>query len=260
MSKTSALDPKASCSHNAQRLLGESLDQFFECLQAIPSSEAPELIRQARRAWRRYRVLWHLFQPVDTLGTPWADLSPLLKLLGLVRDLDVARLETLPLRLKAAPLSPAYLWAQQALQQLSDSARLQLIDQIATLQPPKLHHLTHWLAALQIKPQHPKSWASASARKWVDALTRSYEEAQIQPFSAKRWHLVRLRAKRLRYGIEVLKPLLPHHLAAPWHHSAHQLQIRLGRERDALRLTELLQCTACPPKRPPDSPPPPSCS
>jgi len=260
MSRTSALDPKSSCSQNAQRLLGESLDQFFKCLQAIPSSDAPELIRQARRAWRRYRVLWRLFQPIDTLGPPWADLSPLLKLLGLVRDLDVARLETLPQRLKAAPLSPAYLWAQQALQEHSDSARLQLIDQIATLQPPKLHHLTHWLAALQIKPQQTKSWASASARKWVDALTRSYEVAQIQPFSAQKWHLVRLKAKRLRYGIEAFGTLLPRKKAKLWHHSAHQLQNCLGRERDALRLTELLKCTACPPKRPPDSPPLPSCS
>ena len=260
MPKPLILDPKASCRQNAQRLLGENLQQFFECLQAIPNSDDPELIHQARMAWRRYRVLWRLFQPVDTLGSPWGDLSPLLKPLGLVRDLDVARLETLPQRLKAAPLSPAYLWAQQALQRLSDSARLQLIDQIATLQPLKLHHLTHWLAALQIQPQHLKSWARARARKWVEALELSYEEAQIQTFSAKRWHLVRLRAKRLRYGIEALGPLLPRKWAKLWHHRARQLQIRLGLERDALRLTELLQCTSCPPKRTHDSPPPPSCS
>ena len=61
-------------------------------------SDAPEVVHQARVGWRRLRSLARLFAPACAArpAPAAAALAPLLQSLGHLRDLDVARTQTLP--------------------------------------------------------------------------------------------------------------------------------------------------------------------
>jgi hypothetical protein len=50
-----------------------------------------------------------------------------------------------------------------------------------------------------------------------------------------------IRAKTLRYSIEMLEPVLPRKQVKDWHHEATQLQCGIGRERDLVRAVSLAQ-------------------
>jgi CHAD domain-containing protein len=53
-------------------------------------------------------------------------------------------------------------------------------------------------------------------------------------------HQIRLLAKRLRYNVESLRPLLPKKLGLAEHQLALQLQARLGAQRDVAQALHLL--------------------
>ncbi|WP_010110624.1 CHAD domain-containing protein, partial [Verminephrobacter aporrectodeae] len=83
----------------ARQVLGEAFLQFstnLHALQQARAPDAPELLHQARVGWRRFRSLHRLLRPGLPALPPWAPLGPLLAALGALRDLDVARLDTLP--------------------------------------------------------------------------------------------------------------------------------------------------------------------
>ena len=82
----------------AREVLREMFGHFTGNLVALRQSDDPEVVHQARVAWRRFRSARRLFKPVLAGADmpSFQPLDPLLGLLGEIRDLDVARLETLP--------------------------------------------------------------------------------------------------------------------------------------------------------------------
>jgi CHAD domain-containing protein len=82
----------------AREVLREMLAHCTGNLVAPRQSDDPEVVHQARVAWRRFRSARRLFKPV-LAGADMPSLQPLDPLLGLlgeIRDLDVALLETWP--------------------------------------------------------------------------------------------------------------------------------------------------------------------
>ena len=235
----------------ARTALQSALHQFTSHLIAIRGDADPELVHQARVAWRRFRSARRLFKSILTPQFPdmQVGLQPLLDQLGALRDLDVARTETLPsmadLYVAGNP-DRASTW-QRMLGQLgaraahSRAAIQRTLGQTTTGE--SLLHATRWLESLTPARPTPgnlaldRAWAKRRLRKWRRTL-RAVQDCADEEASL---HQTRILAKRLRYGVEMLRPLLPAPQAQRWHRLAVRIQTTIGDQRDAAQAAILLQ-------------------
>ncbi len=238
----------------AQRVLREMFCQFTTNLNALRTSDDPEVVHQARVGWRRFRSAWRLFKPalpIESVAT-WLALRPLLTCLGELRDLDVARSETLPPfadAFAAADARRAQAW-QQMSHDLLSAANLQRKAVRYALQEPSvgasLLAITQWLEGLSslTGPEDAMVDSKVSLRRWTkrrivrlhDQLQHSLEEAN----DANNLHRTRIFAKRLRYGIEALRSLLPKRRTGRWHKQATSMQMSIGGTRDVVQAATLV--------------------
>jgi len=240
----------------AARVLGETLTQFTDHLTALRGSDDPEVVHQARVAWRRFKSHLRLFEPALKLKSmpSLTPLQPLLKGLGALRDLDVALTETLPqwrgtymdggLQTRAAQARRQRDWRQmnQALQCSAEAQRsvvrseLKQTNVVATLLA-----LTAWVDGLSAATQGVAP-ATVPLRPWVRqrlAVWHSRFKKAIQSgrhsASPEQQHRARILAKRLRYGVEALGDWLPAQRSRRWRQQAAQVQTKLGVARDLLQ-------------------------
>jgi inorganic triphosphatase YgiF len=228
----------------AQQVLREMFGQFTSNLNTLRNSDDPEVVHQARVGWRRFRSALRLFKPALEAVPAWPSLGPLLTFLGELRDLDVARTETL------APFADAYTtgnarreekW-QAMLQALTQAASLQRKSVRYALEAPTvgstLLAITQWLEtpAGQTGPSAAKADLKMPLRRWagqrVVRLHKNLKRALKNSTDPQSQHRARIFSKRLRYGIEALRPLLPKRQARRWHQQATALQTRIGATRD----------------------------
>jgi inorganic triphosphatase YgiF len=243
------LTPALPLPEAAQRVLREMFCQFTSNLNALRSSDDPEVVHQARVGWRRFQSAWRLFKPVLAVDTapPWEGLQALLSFLGELRDLDVASTETLP------PLADAYTagdarraqaWQAMA-QALAHAASLQRKSVRYALKEPAVGSVllatTQWLEGLSAldEPGAAGDDVDRSLRRWArHRILRLHEQlrgALKDSGNPDRQHRVRILAKRLRYGIEVLNPLLPKRRRQRWYEEATKLQTSIGATRDVMQ-------------------------
>ncbi len=262
------ISPNDSLARIARCVLGEAFLHFTANLYRLQTDDAPELVHQARVGWRRFRSLWRMLRPLlpsELALPPLQALQPLLEPLGALRDLDVARTETLPPLAQAyAQHSPPEAGAELAQQwqqlqtALGEVASQQRAAVRAALGQPSvgaaLLAVSHWLELLD-GPLAAAGVALPSAKaqaRDIQALRRSalrlakrlgqmLRQCQHDhsPEGIERQHEVRILAKRLRYNVHALAPLLPKRLQQQ-HRSAQQLQERLGVERDLLQARHLV--------------------
>jgi inorganic triphosphatase YgiF len=254
------LSPKLPLPEAARRVLREMFNQFTTNLNALCSSDDPEVVHQARIGWRRFRSAVRLFKPVfseDELPS-WQALKVLLKFLGELRDLDVARIDTLP------PLADAYAasddqraaaW-QSMNQSLLQAAQLQRKSVRYALQDPavgaSLLTITHWLAdapavsALKeaglIQDETLRQWA----RRRITRLHKQFKLARKETNNADATHdvdtehQIRIQAKQMRYGIEALNCVLPKKQSQRWLDQSTSMQTRIGATRDLVQAGALV--------------------
>lgn len=235
----------------AQRVLREMFAQFSQNLDALRTSNDPEVVHQARVGWRRFRSGLRLFRKtLANSNTPsWLDLQPLLAGLGDLRNLDVAVTETLP------PLSNAYAagnagraqaW-QAMLSALAQAAALQRQRVREAMQAPAvgvcLLAFTQWLEQLSgqgdTRPVK-KAALQGGARRGIARLQQRLELARKNAAEPEQQHRVRILAKRLRYGVEALRELLPKRQADACSELATRLQDTLGFSRDVAQAGALV--------------------
>lgn len=249
-----ALASRMPLQQAALQVLRETVNQFTRNLNTLYGSENPEVLHQARIGWRRFRTAVWLFKSVHPGAAMPAlqALHPLLTFMGELRDLDVARTETLvPWQQPYTAGDPRRTEKWQALEQaLLQAAQLQRKAVRYALEQPTvgvtLLALTQWLedvAALEPpaapaknRKKHLQHWARRRMKRLHEQLQQALAEAG-QPDSL---HRVRLLAKRLRYGVEALQPLLPPRTGRRWHQQAVKLQIRIGAARDRQRATAVV--------------------
>ncbi len=248
------LESDLSLALTAQRVLSEMFCQFTINLNALRSSDHPELVHQARVGWRRFNSARHLFKPILAIDAlpQWLALQSLLACLGKLRDLDVARTETLP------PFADAYAagdprrlasWQAMALA-LTHASELQRKTVRYALQEPAvgadLLATTLWLEGLAAS-----SAASAvlpdskvALRRWVrrriERLHEQLEQACEQDDNPDDQHRVRILAKRMRYDVEALRSLLPRKHTQRWYQQATNLQTSIGATRDLMQAATLV--------------------
>ncbi len=246
----------------AQAVLGEMLGQFVENLGGIVESDGAELVHQARVGWRRWRSALWLFKPLLAAGPhpvpDTAPLRPLLNALGAMRNLDVAALESLP------PWADAWIagdtgraQAWQALEAaVAAERRIHRAGLLAVLQSPAtgraLLALERWLHALpraalpaDVAGRVIGDWAAARTQRLHARLAAEAEEMNAAdpatPEGLEHQHEVRLLAKRTRYVLESLRPVLPGKRTRRWQKQATELQTRIGAARDLMLLATLLE-------------------
>lgn len=234
------------------RVLREMFSQFTANLIALRSSDDPELVHQARVGWRRFKSACRLFKPVlvPDVMPAWQPLRPLLIFLGELRDLDVARADTL------VSLAEDYVAADDG-RAKKWHAMEQSFDQAAKLQRKSVHYalespqvgvtlleLTGWVESLSAGSVQGAGKKSRSLRNWarrrLQRLHDRFERLQKEIDSPEAEHRVRILAKRLRYATEVLRLQLPKRHARHWHEQAVGLQLSLGASRDLNKAGELL--------------------
>jgi inorganic triphosphatase YgiF len=247
------LNSDMSLSDAAQQVLREMFSQFTSNLTLLLSSDDPEVVHQARVGWRRFKSALRLFRPV--LGTDavpsWQPLRPLLNFLGELRDLDVALTETLP------PLADVFS-AGNALREEKWQTMTQALAKAATLQRKSVRYAlmdpvvgatllltAQWLEALSLPTgtNHPTGDPDVSLRRWAKRrIIRLHDQLQLarrDVSTLENLHRVRILAKRMRYGIEALRPLLPKQRTRHWYQQATKLQTGLGATRDVMQACSL---------------------
>ena len=247
-----ALPSKLSVAETAQRVLCEMFSQFTSNLNTLLLSDDPEVVHQARVGWRRFKSARRLFAPVllADQSPDWQALHALLSCLGKLRDLDVARTETLP------PLAASYTagdprradtW-QQMMQSLELAASLQRKTVRYALREPGvgacLLATTQWLDDLTATAAATASRPDSKLQRWTEErilqLRGQLKLARKKTETVEQQHRVRILAKRLRYNLESLEELLPRKRTQGWREQAIQLQSNLGASRDAMQAVALL--------------------
>ena len=81
----------------------------------------------------------------------------------------------------------------------------------------------------------PRRWA----HKRIAHLREQFKASQRNTSDPAAEHRTRILAKRLRYGIEALAPLLPKRRSHHWYQQALQVQSDIGTKRDVQRALEI---------------------
>jgi inorganic triphosphatase YgiF len=238
-----------------QTVLRECFLQFTANLYTLRSSDAPEVLHQARVGWRRFKSALQLFKQRGAESTvpSLAPLKPLLLQMTALRDLDVAGSEVYPayaLAYQGGDPVRASQWSELEVA-LEHARRTQRAALRQTLADPALGRcllqLTQWLetGAVQAVPGKPKKKdVTAWVRKRVEHLVEQLQTIAAQAEGAQAQHRLRITSKRLRYGVESLRALLPRKQAERWHQAATRAQTRIGIDRDrlqAIAIAERLQ-------------------
>jgi inorganic triphosphatase YgiF len=246
-SQPPTLKPGMPLEQAAQRLLLEMFNQFTSNLDALRASDDPEVVHQARVGWRRFRTAWRLFgKSVGSACAPdWSPLQALTTSMGELRDLDVARTETLPPFMQAFTAGDTHRTRNwQALSAaMMGAANLQRKALRHALEDPAvgatLLATVQWLEGLSgiqcggDAPVQPKNqlrrWAARRVAHLHDQLQEALREDRD---SLESQHRIRILSKRLRYGMEALCSVLPSGRVQGWHRKAIRLQERMGATRD----------------------------
>ena len=250
--KPPALPERPDCNQVAQTVLRECFLQFTANLNTLRSSDAPEVVHQARVGWRRMKSLLKLFKlPGEGSSMPSLEpLKPILTAMTELRDLDVAANEVLPRYATAyqeADATRTKQWREleKALAQSSRAQRQQMRKILTdAVVGQTLLQITRWLETGIIFPAAEPSGAK-NFSKWVNKriarLAERVGNAPAQCIDEVRQHQLRIRSKRLRYCVESLRPLLPKRSTERWHQTATQSQTAIGESRDRWQAIAIAQ-------------------
>lgn len=235
----------------AVRVLREMFCHFTANLNTLRISDDPEVVHQARVGWRRFKSALRLFKPAFAIDAmpDWQTLKPLLNLLGELRDLDVARTDTLPTFADAyaeGDAARAGMWRVMT-RSLRNAVNLKRKSVLYAMCEPRVGNTllatTQWLDALNESGKagvDVKESLQCWSQRRIVRMHRQLQIARKVAHCPASQHRVRILAKRVRYGIEALRSLLPKKRAKRWYHQATSLQLSLGVERDVLQASAMV--------------------
>lgn len=227
--------------------IAASVDRYMRHEPGVRAAEDPEAVHQARVATRRLRSDLRTFAPL--LDEQWTnairqELSWLADLLGGARDADVlgerlqSRIESLPVRDQdggkklVAGFQPEWDAARvKLLAALREEHYFRLLERlIEAARSPSLSPDADRPAAELLRELLDRPWRSL--RKAVRALGEEPPDEAL--------HLVRIKAKRVRYAAEAVAPVLGR-TAERFARAAARLQETLGEHQDAVVTGEILR-------------------
>lgn len=252
----------------ARKALSATFDQFTRNLAALLTADDPEVVHQARVAWRRWRSAVGLFAPWLPGRPDASGLKPLLVEVGSLRDLDVLRTDTLDRWLSA------FVGGDPARQHIAD-VTLEHLDQARSAQRERarsalaqpatglaLLGLASGLSQLTTAEASPQTqgtsfdekaagagkhrvekhspWAVKRMRKLQQRMEGALAACQAPHADPEQIHRARILAKRTRYAAEMLRDLLPTKRTKTLVRDATAVQTELGDDRDLQQAVQLL--------------------
>ncbi len=218
-----------------RQVIGHGTEVLLANARGLAEHDDPEFVHQARVALRRMRSAVRLWRREARLPQPLQDeLKWIGQELGALRDADVLVTETLPHLAAAVP--PAQ---QPALQALADLARQRQaqarVSARAALASGRFARLA--LDLLAWAHGQPKSRAASlrklAPRQLARLLARLRAAARFfAALTPERRHEVRIRAKRLRYALDLFAVALPAQPTAEYLERLAHLQDLLGELND----------------------------
>jgi inorganic triphosphatase YgiF len=240
-----ALNKDMDFAQVVQTVLRETYLQFTANLNTLRSSDAPEVLHQARVGWRRFKSALKLLHQQDASSSfPTLEaLKPLLQQLTELRDLEVAASEVFPLvaePYQAGDPQRMQQWQQfdatlaRTIQERRSALRQTLADPAVG---QALLQITRWLeTGLVHLPVNQRKPGQPPGKKWIKQrvahLAEQLKTLPLHPKDPVQLHQLRIVSKRLRYSVESLRELLPKRRAERWLGSAVQHQTHIGQERD----------------------------
>lgn len=232
---TGALTGKATAAEALRHVVGRGTTLLLANAAGAVEARDPEFVHQARVAIRRMRSAARLLG--KAAGWPTAidgDLRWIARRLGAVRDWDVLQAHSLPALVAALP-SAQPLAEQAAQRRRRDDAALR--EALAT---PRYARLALRLLRWAGTPAEAAPTLGAVAGKRLARLHRRlFEEAAFfVALPVERQHRVRIRAKRLRYALDLLGAALPAKSTRRYIDRLARLQDELGALNDAFVAAE----------------------
>ncbi|HQR04008.1 MAG: CHAD domain-containing protein [Proteobacteria bacterium] len=228
------LTPDMSPAQAFHRLALAALDHFNANRDGLLTQDDPEYPHQMRVALRRLRATLQLFSPL--LAPSWHTTQPLLQqlttTLGAVRDLDVLHSDILTPVREGQRRNPDLAVLDARIAQLRAKARSHARAMIAAQEYGRF-----LLEILSLA--HDESTRETADRSLAEFLHQRVQrlargtatQARVAAsLSAQDLHVLRIRMKRLRYGLESAAPLL--HVPRRNIRRLAQLQFRLGQLND----------------------------
>ena len=227
-----ALTPETTLAAVLRAVVGRGTTLLLANVANVDGAADPEFIHQARVAVRRARSAARLLR--RQAGWPAAldrDLRWIARRLGAVRDWDVMRAQTLPALVAALPGNGETLSAEVVQLRQRDEAAL-----ASAVADPRFARLALRLLRWADSPAADGGTTlAAEARRRLDRLHRRLfaSAAFFVALPLEEQHRVRIRAKRLRYALDLFAAALPAKAAARYVADLAHLQDELGALNDA---------------------------
>jgi len=225
-----------------RRVIGRGTGLLLANAGGCLESTDPEFVHQARVAVRRMRSAARLIG--TAAGWPAkldAELRWVGRALGALRDWDVLQAQTLPALSGAAPAAGTGLAAAVAERRQRDAASLH-----ASLRGPRFAALALRLLEWAHSAGTEEAILAATARKLLRRLHRGlFEDAAFfASLQVHAQHRVRIRAKRLRYALDLFAAALPAKATSRYVEQLARVQDELGALNDAVVAAERLPALA----------------
>jgi CHAD domain-containing protein len=209
----------------------------------LVAADDPEFVHQARVAVRRLRSASRLLgDEAGWRGTLDADLRWIARRLGAVRDWDVLATQTMPALAAALPADAARLAGGIGGLRRQADARLRQTLGDARFARLALRLLRWAGTGADPRAGDSPTLADVAGRRLARLHRRLFEAAQFfVALPVERQHRVRIRAKRLRYALDLFADALPAKPTARYVGQLALLQDELGAINDAVVAAALVR-------------------
>jgi inorganic triphosphatase YgiF len=232
---TRLMKPQSSPGDALRAVVRQSLHIVAANADALRACPAIEHVHQARVALRRMRSAIRLFDPrhADLPRDLAADVRWLARVLGQARDCDVLVESTLPSIFAAAGAdNDVQRSLLKSTRRLRVRAQRDAVDAVGSRRYAKL---TLALASWSASTSPPGRSLADVTSELLEPLGRELvaDAAAFAGLCRRDQHRVRIRAKRLRYALDLLRVYLPEERAGRYIESLADVQDALGALNDA---------------------------
>lgn len=225
----------------ARAAIGAALAQLEANEAGALASPHPEYLHQARVAMRRLRAALRVFRKVlgaDFARRADAGLSQIAQPGGEARDWDVIATRTLPAMLEGRGDSKAVAELRSKVAARRREARERMREELRSPRHARLMLSLARRLAIPDAGDDPEKNGSLRrfAERAADKRHRKLLERAAKPcdLDAAQRHKLRVEAKRTRYAVEALAPLLPAKRVKGYLKALSALQDELGEANDAI--------------------------
>jgi len=236
------LEPDMDCATAARRIVEHGVNLVLANLAGSAAGDDLEFVHQSRVALRRTRSALRLFEVARGAGDPVArNLRWMAQRYGQLRDWDVMVTQWLPALARAIELAEHDDWAR--LMQRAERQRAQRRRRLSeALSSPRFARAA--LCLLQWAQSAPAPGASLQALAPA-ALGRGHRRLLaagrgLPDLPAPDMHRLRILAKRQRYALELLSPMVGRSAPARTLKQLSRLQQTLGEANDFQVLREVI--------------------